>query len=371
MIQLLHLFILAHLTRCTDSSRVPKIEEATAEIDAKRRDFTINALFYNLQEDRIEDLTGHGLDDLARRFIRTPLPALQTFLDDPLRVRPRSMLCISLNRPQVLRAVRFSSRLHFALCPELVAAACSAEIKSALLHKVSRERVYKEVEGMIIHSECRPVIAFLLLHNMGLLDVVLPVAGAAVVPNAYLAADSKLGRLFPDRFDFLGHWPHAAMEAMCFVNYLLQIGFPSNYDGRLTKEQLSRSHASGSAHIKPLYWAALVHPLTESTVEERKRDTIKHVSFVHVLLCHEVKMETATVRSIQTLLSVALGFIAASHKDRLSLDDAARIVREGKELWRDGLLLATAMELASLTIRGEEPLQARLQQGELTDVVLS
>lgn len=45
------------------------------------RDFTINSLFYNLNEGTVEDFTGKGRDDLRQGVLRTPLPPLQTFLD--------------------------------------------------------------------------------------------------------------------------------------------------------------------------------------------------------------------------------------------------------------------------------------------------
>ena len=47
-------------------------------------DFTVNALFYNLNDGRVEDLTGKGLDDLRAGLLRTPLPARETFLDGAL-----------------------------------------------------------------------------------------------------------------------------------------------------------------------------------------------------------------------------------------------------------------------------------------------
>eukprot|EP00952_Eustigmatos_sp_NYUAD-ZCMA_P010956 44673-Eustigmatos_ZCMA.PRE.1 len=76
-------------------SRIPVTSFGTAEEDAYRRDFTINALFYNLNTREVEDLTGRGLTDLlGEGLIRTPLPARTTFLDDPLRL---------------LRAVRFAA----------------------------------------------------------------------------------------------------------------------------------------------------------------------------------------------------------------------------------------------------------------------
>ncbi len=45
------------------------------------RDFTINSLFYNLNEQKVEDLTGKGKDDLRAGIMRTPLPPTETFLD--------------------------------------------------------------------------------------------------------------------------------------------------------------------------------------------------------------------------------------------------------------------------------------------------
>lgn len=39
-------------------SRIPKASLGTAEEDALRRDFTLNALFYNVNEGKVEDMTG-------------------------------------------------------------------------------------------------------------------------------------------------------------------------------------------------------------------------------------------------------------------------------------------------------------------------
>ena len=69
-----------------DSSRIPEIRCGTPQEDAVRRDFTINALFFNINTNQIEDFSGSGLSDIQRRVIRTPLPPIITFNDDPLRV---------------------------------------------------------------------------------------------------------------------------------------------------------------------------------------------------------------------------------------------------------------------------------------------
>ncbi|KAG0127542.1 tRNA nucleotidyltransferase [Tuber indicum] len=85
---------------------------------AFRRDCTINALFYNLHTELVEDFTGLGIQDLAGRLIRTPLPPKETFTDDPLRT---------------LRLIRFSSRLGFTIVPEAEAAMKLLDIKACNL----------------------------------------------------------------------------------------------------------------------------------------------------------------------------------------------------------------------------------------------
>lgn len=48
---------LAHNMHRSDS-RIPETLFGTAEEDALRRDFTVNALFYNVNEGKVEDMTG-------------------------------------------------------------------------------------------------------------------------------------------------------------------------------------------------------------------------------------------------------------------------------------------------------------------------
>lgn len=89
-------------------------EFGTPVQDALRRDCTVNALFYNLHSQEVEDFTGRGLEDMKNKLIRTPLPPFETFNDDPLRV---------------LRLIRFSSRLGFEIVPEAKEAMQSPDIK--------------------------------------------------------------------------------------------------------------------------------------------------------------------------------------------------------------------------------------------------
>mmetsp|Transcript_14371 Transcript_14371/g.23882 ORF Transcript_14371/g.23882 Transcript_14371/m.23882 type:complete len:562 (-) Transcript_14371:72-1757(-) len=125
-----------------------------------RRDFTINAMFYNLNTKQIEDLTGRGMHDLNEKLIRTPLAPQVTFTDDPLRI---------------LRAIRFVSRYNFSLDGELQRAASKMETGHLLGTKVSRERIYKECEGCMSKLTSRPYMAFNWMHRLDLLDVILPI----------------------------------------------------------------------------------------------------------------------------------------------------------------------------------------------------
>lgn len=117
-----------------EDSRNPSMEFGTPQNDADRRDATVNALFYNLQTSEVEDFTGRGLKDMDRKVLKTPLPAYQTFKDDPLRV---------------LRSIRFASRLGFRIDPEDQAAMSDERIKEALRRKISRERVGAELGKML------------------------------------------------------------------------------------------------------------------------------------------------------------------------------------------------------------------------------
>lgn len=140
----------------SDDSRIPVIEIGTPEQDAFRRDLTINALFFNVHKNTIEDFTGQGLDDLRNRLVRTPLPALTTLLDDPLRA---------------LRAIRFACRLQFNISPDLLLACTNDAVRAALTTKVSPERVTQELEQMLLNRQAAR--AATLLWGLRLMSLIL------------------------------------------------------------------------------------------------------------------------------------------------------------------------------------------------------
>lgn len=143
-----------------EKGRVPTTvssPDATPKDDAMRRDFTVNALFYNVHTRAVEDPTGTGLRDLRRGVLRTPLrTAAATLLEDPLRA---------------LRALRFASTLGFSLAWPLRRALSRPDLHAALEAKVSRERVGSEIANIV--SSPRPVVGLRAVERYGLVDAVL------------------------------------------------------------------------------------------------------------------------------------------------------------------------------------------------------
>jgi len=137
----------------SDRRRPDSVEYADAEADAKRRDFTINALFLDPLDTgaggsgRVIDHVG-GREDLARRVLRAVGDADARLNEDHLRA---------------LRAVRHASRLGF----EIDSATADAITRHAReLLGVSRERIGEEVRRMLTHPS--RAIAASRLQRLGL-----------------------------------------------------------------------------------------------------------------------------------------------------------------------------------------------------------
>ena len=116
----------------TEDNRFPTIENGTPEEDAYRRDLTINSLFYNINDGKVEDFTKKGQEDLKNGLIRTPIEPLVTFLDDPLRI---------------LRTFRFAARFNFKIVDEIFEALKNEEIQKIFTKKISKERVGSEFKS--------------------------------------------------------------------------------------------------------------------------------------------------------------------------------------------------------------------------------
>lgn len=138
------------------NSRKPIVEDGTLEDDQKRRDFTINALAISLNQETYGNLIDpfNGVADLENKVIRTPLEPGITYSDDPLRM---------------LRAIRFATQLDFTI--ELKSLQAISE-NAERIKIISSERVVDELHKILLTS--KPSVGFKLLHQTGLLDLIMP-----------------------------------------------------------------------------------------------------------------------------------------------------------------------------------------------------
>ncbi len=207
----------------TEDSRNPQVVFATAEEDALRRDATVNALFYNVDSQQLEDFTGKGLQDMAAGIMRTPLDPHQTFLDDPLRV---------------LRLIRFASRLGYKIEDEVMQSMKDERIHASLNAKISRERVGIEVFKMI--NGRNPLMAFQLIYDAGLYSTV------------FLKSSSQslhsLTNMLPDRQPGLP-WPTTWPRAYHVLADLLR---ETSILGNLTQPEESGENAWLMAAYAPI-----------------------------------------------------------------------------------------------------------------------
>jgi len=130
-----------------------KVEE-----DLVRRDFTINAMALDLDNETIIDPLGGRLD-LEKRQLRMTSPT--SFEEDPLRM---------------LRAVQFAARFDFMIEPETFK---SLRQHAPLINTVSEERIAEELNKLLTRSE-KPSEGFRIMLSSGLLKEILPELEACV-----------------------------------------------------------------------------------------------------------------------------------------------------------------------------------------------
>jgi tRNA nucleotidyltransferase/poly(A) polymerase len=127
-----------------EGTRRPILELGSIEDDLIRRDFTLNALAED-EDGNLIDLF-EGREDLDAKVLRTPLPASQTMMDDPLRF---------------LRALRFSITKGFAIHIDIFEAMGQRpEIMEKLEKVVSAERIRDEVFKMMKHDTVKTLELF-------------------------------------------------------------------------------------------------------------------------------------------------------------------------------------------------------------------
>jgi len=187
----------------------------TPEEDALRRDFTINALAYNIADASVIDYST-GLSDLEQRLIRPIGDPLVRFTEDPVRM---------------IRAVRFSASHNLVIEPATWETLCEL---SSTISRAAPARLYEEMLKLFLLGSSRPV--FTLLDTSGL-----------------------LAALFPG----LGRWLDGNGDRRAILHTNL--------------ECLDRLYRSGVPPSPALFLAALFGPSLEEETLARQRDGIPHL----------------------------------------------------------------------------------------------
>jgi poly(A) polymerase len=225
----------------------------TPEEDAFRRDFTVNALFYDIGTFSIIDYVG-GLEDLEARVIRCIGDPEVRFLEDPVRM---------------LRAVVLAARLEFTIDEPILDAI------STHRHEIARSapaRLLEEYYKILRSGHAEE--AFRQLRRTGLLKAITPELAAA--PDAVWASIAALDR-YRARFDAA---PESLTNAVLAGTLLHPLGLVGRR--RYHADPLERRVELGMLPIarrdvERLYQIlAMQHRLLETNAPPRAQRTLAH-----------------------------------------------------------------------------------------------
>lgn len=173
--------------------------------DALRRDFTVNALYYNPIDGTIHDWAG-GIDDMEGRCLRLIGKPEVRYREDPVRM---------------LRAVRFAAKLNFELEEET---AEPIHLLAPMLLQVPPARLFEEVLKLFLSGKA--LATYLILREQGLFAMLFPATfdALSVLPwaekmirQALKNTDARLAEGKPVTPAFLYAallWPAVVMESM-------------------------------------------------------------------------------------------------------------------------------------------------------------
>lgn len=136
------------------NSRNPLTAFGSIKDDCMRRDLTINALYYDITNQKLLDITGRSLADIRNKVIATPMDPDATYDDDPIRI---------------LRTARFAARLGWTIPPDVF------EAMSRNVHRldiIKPERLRNEFEKMLLGENAGSALD--ILRACGVMNEIAP-----------------------------------------------------------------------------------------------------------------------------------------------------------------------------------------------------
>jgi len=187
-----------------DMRRPSKVEFTDAKTDALRRDFTVNALFFDPIKDKIIDFTS-GQEDIKKRTIRFIGNPDDRILEDPLRL---------------IRAIRFKTTLNFQYDNKTFK---SVRANANQINKVSPERIRDELNKILLSS--RRHTAIVELSESKLLQYIIPeIEALKGVPQP--VEYHHEGDVFTHTYLVLKSLPDKSDLRLCWAALLHDIGKP-------------------------------------------------------------------------------------------------------------------------------------------------
>jgi poly(A) polymerase len=239
----------------------------TMEEDVQRRDFTLNALYYDPEQQIVVDYVG-GMNDIKKKLVKPIINLSEIFTDDPVRM---------------IRAAKYAAATGFSLPLSLKIKIAN---QSNLLSAISPSRLTEEIFKIINSDKAAVIIDF--LDKMGLYSYLQPQAAKRMRKNAvykknYLQSMAKLkgeenirgqalGALFTDYLESSYDWKPGPIEnfkEICKIvrTFILPMNPPRfELDYSIKKFLASKGITIKRSLLKPVQ-----HHDTDAPAVKRKR----------------------------------------------------------------------------------------------------
>jgi poly(A) polymerase len=265
-----------------DDGRHPaSVRFCSAEEDARRRDFTINGMFFDPIEDRLIDYVG-GQADLRARVLRAIGDPNERFTEDKLRM---------------LRAVRFAARFELTIDP---ATATAIRARASEVSVCSPERIAEELRKMLVDRHRSRALQLFLELNMAppVMEEILPMVGLPYGPprpDATLPAPGTSGEATSDLWTHvlavLDHLPESPSVPLAFATLLHDIGKP-----RTVGRTPDRYTFHGHEHVG----ARMAHDICKERLKmsNEEVEAIEWLVDKHQALCDARSMRTSKLKTL-------------------------------------------------------------------------
>jgi poly(A) polymerase len=266
----------------TDGRRPDTVTFSSPEEDAKRRDFTINGMFFDPVKGELIDYVG-GRADLDAKVLRAIGDPVARFTEDKLRI---------------LRAVRMATRFDLAIDPDTLLA---AKRMANEIRVVSPERIAEELRKLLTHPNRARGVR--LLREFELIEPVLPeLLPTFTLPQGPPAAPT--GTLWDHTVRVVECLPREASFPLAFAAILHDVGKP-----RVFARAADKYTFHGHEHVGKQMAEQIADRLRLSTAEKTR---IAWLVEKHMYLADAPTMRLSKLKPI--LVHPGIGELLALHR---------------------------------------------------------